>query len=233
MNRTKPQLYKRIIAYIIDLLVVTLLAGIVTMMFTDTKEYDKYSKEALELTEKIVKEDLPQEEFREQFKEINYNLTKSSVNVTIITIVTSIVYYVVMCYFCHGITLGKSIMKLRIVSANEREINIFHYLLRSLIVNSILSNVVTIIMIYTLSKQTFININDKVNNVFTLILIITFIVMMYREDGRGLHDLLGNTKVIDIKYQEENNEESKDTVEEAKVIEEKTSKKKGRKKEGN
>ena len=44
MNRTKPQLYKRIIAYIIDLLVVTLLAGIVTMMFTDTKEYDKYSR---------------------------------------------------------------------------------------------------------------------------------------------------------------------------------------------
>ena len=224
MNREKPYLYKRVIAYIIDLLVVTLLAGILTIILTNTESYDRDTRRILELTQKLATEESSNEEYINELRDLNYSLTSNSVNVTIITISVSIIYYVIMSYFCHGITLGKYMMKLRIVSANDKELNIFNYLVRALIINNILSDAVTITLVKLLPKQSFINISDKISNVFLLLLIVSIILIMYREDGRGLHDLLGNTKIINIKYNDDN--KKKDLVQDAQIIEEVSKKKK-------
>ena len=50
-------------------------------------------------------------------------------------------------------------MKLRVVSANDKEIGINHYLLRCLLINSALSNIITIILLMFLSKDKYILIN--------------------------------------------------------------------------
>ena len=230
MKREKPYIYKRVIAFIIDTLIVTVLSGLLTIVFTNSDKYNEDNKKLLELTEKIVSEKRDQDKYMKEFNELNYDLTKDSIEVTIITIGVSIVYYSIMCYFCNGITLGKYILKLKITSANDKELNIFNYFLRSLIVNSILSNIVIIILINTLSKESYINISGRVGNVFTILMVVSFIMMMYRDDGRGLHDLMGNTKVINIKDLEEKEEvkEEPKEIEEATIVEEKKqTKKKG------
>jgi hypothetical protein len=81
-----------------------------------------------------------------------------------------------------------------------------------------------------MSKDTFISVYPKISSVLSIFLLVTMLFMMYREDGRGLHDLISNTKVISTKELKE--EKPKDIVEEAKVIEEKqlADKKKERKK---
>lgn len=234
MNRKKPYIYKRVIAFIIDLLIVTILSGLLTIMLTNSDKYNEDNQKLLEITEKIIQENVNQEEYMQEFNELNYNLTKDSLEVTIITVAVTIVYYSIMCYFCHGITLGKYILKIKITSANDKPLNIFNYFLRSLLVNNILSNVVTIILINTLSKESYINISGRVGNVFTILMIVSFIMMMYRDDGRGLHDLIGNTKVINIKDLEEKEEvkEEPKVIEEATIVEEKKqTKKKGEVKE--
>jgi len=230
MKNKKPYIYKRVIAFIIDTLIVTILSGLLTIMFTNNEKYDEDNKKLLELTQRIVSEKIDQDKYMEEFNELNYNLTKDSIEVTIITIGVSIVYYSIMCYFCNGITLGKYILKLKITSANDKELNIFNYFLRSLIINSILSNVVTIVLINTLSKESYINISGRVGNVFTILMVVSFIMMMYRDDGRGLHDIIGNTKVVstkDLEEKEKVKEEPKE-IEEATIVEEKKqTKKKG------
>lgn len=199
MNRKKPYIYKRFIAYIIDILIVTLLSGILTILFTDSTQYNKDTENLLNVTEKLAQKEITTEEYYKQYDEINYSLTKDSVNVTIITVVVTIIYFDIMSYFCHGITLGKYIMKLKIVSANGKELTILNYLLRSTIINSLISNILTTILVLYLSKETFISVYPKISNAFTLLLIVTFIFMMYRDDGRGLHDIIGNTKIISTK----------------------------------
>lgn len=219
MKNKKPYIYKRVIAFIIDTLIVTIISGLLTIMFTNNEQYDADNKKLLELTQKMISEKQDQDKYMEEFNEINYNLTKDSINVTIITIGISVIYYSIMCYFCQGITLGKYILKLKITSANDKPLNIFNYFLRSLIINSILSNIVTIVLINTLSKESYINISGRVGNVFTVLMVVSFIMMMYRDDGRGLHDIIGNTKVISTKDLEEK-EEPKE-IEEATIVEEK------------
>lgn len=218
MNRKKPFVYKRVIAYIIDLLIITIISGILTIIFTDNTAYEKDSQKLVELTTKLTNNEIDTDEYYKQFDNLNYDLTKDSVAVTSITCGVSIVYFVIMCYFCHGITLGKYIMKLRIVSNNDKELNILNYLLRSLVINNILSNLLSIILVNTLSKNGFTSIYSKVSNGFTLLLVLSFILIMYRNDGRGVQDFMGNTKVINLKEIEDKKEGQE--VEEATIIKE-------------
>ena len=225
MNREKPYFLKRFAAYLIDLIAVTLLATAISLVFVDTNKSKNYTEELMSLTKKYTDKEITQEEFSKQTDELNYVIAKETVDVSIINVSVALVYYVVLCYFCHGITLGKYLMKLRIVSNNDKELNIGNYLLRSLLVNMVLSNLLSIILVLTLSKTSYISIYPKVSNVITVLLLATIIFIMYRQDGRGLHDIISNTLVISTK-EPKIKEEVKEEIVEAKVIDEvKTTKK--------
>ena len=235
-NREKPYFLKRIVAYLIDLIIVTLLASAISLVFIKNENYNRDSERLMELTKKYSSGEITREEYSTAFDELNYVITRESVDITIINCSVALVYYVIMCYFCHGITLGKYIMKLQIVSANDKKLNLGHYLLRGLFVNLILSNLLSIILVLSLNKNAFISIYPKVSSGLTFFLLASMLFVMYREDGRGLHDLIANTKVISTKVdknKEEKNE--KEEIVEAKVIEEKkdTNKKKTTKKKNN
>lgn len=217
MNKKKPFVYKRVIAYVIDLLIVTLISGILTVVFTDNSSYEKDTERMLDLTQKYTSKEINDEEYYKQFDELNYQMTLDSVSVTAITCGVSIIYYVILCYYCHGITLGKYIMKIKIVSSNGKKLNLGNYLLRCLIINMVLSNFINIILVETLSKTSFLSIYSKISNGFTLLLLLSFILVMYREDGRGVEDFMGNTKIVNFKDEEVND----NNVEEATIVNEK------------
>ena len=223
MNKKKPFAYKRVTAYVIDLLIVTLISGILTIVFTDNSAYEKDTDRMMDLTKKYTTKEISEEEYYKQFDELNYQLTLDSVGVTAITCGVSIIYYVILCYYCHGITLGKYIMKIKIASANGKKLNLGNYLLRCLVINMVLSNLLNIILVESLSKTSFLSIYSKVSNGFTLLLLLSFILIMYREDGRGVEDFMGNTKIINIKDEEVSN-----NVEEATVVNEVKKNKEGR-----
>ncbi len=216
MNKKKPFVYKRVIAYVIDLLIVTLISGILTVVFTDNSSYEKDTERMLDLTQKYTSKEINDEEYYKQFDELNYQMTLDSVSVTAITCGVSIIYYVILCYYCHGITLGKYIMKIKIVSSNGKKLNLGNYLLRCLVINMVLSNFINVFLVETLSKTSFLSIYSKVSNGFTLLLLLSFILVMYREDGRGVEDFMGNTKIVNIKDEEVND----NSIEEATIINE-------------
>ena len=216
MNKKKPFVYKRVIAYVIDLLIVTLISGILTVVFTDNSSYEKDTERMLDLTQKYTSKEINDEEYYKQFDELNYQMTLDSVSVTAITCGVSIIYYVILCYYCHGITLGKYIMKIKIVSSNGKKLNLGNYLLRCLVINMVLSNFINVFLVETLSKTSFLSIYSKVSNGFTLLLLLSFILVMYREDGRGVEDFMGNTKIVNIKDEEVND----NCIEEATIINE-------------
>lgn len=234
VNREKPLLFKRVIAYLIDILLVMLLSTVISMIFINNTKYQAKTEELMALTKEYSEGKITKEEYSVQFDTLNYYMTKESVGTAIITCSVSLVYYVILCYFCHGITLGKYLMKLQIVSANDKKLNMLNYLIRGLLVNLILSNLVSVIFVLTMSKDTFISVYPKVSSVLSVFLLVTMLFMMYRNDGRGLHDLLANTKIISTKgivYNvEEVKEEPKKEVVDAKVIEEKKEVKEDKKK---
>lgn len=160
-------------------------------------------------------------EFDVVAKDYTYILGKEGISNSIITLVCTLLYFGIFQYFLKGQTIGKKLLKLKVVSASDKKINILNYLLRSLIVNDVLLNSISIIFLLTTSKKVYTGASNTISLLISIVEAIIIFLVMTREDGRGLHDLLFNTKVISLeKEQTEIKEiESKNTKSKKKIIE--------------
>ena len=112
-------------------------------------------------------------------------------------IILSLFYFVVLQFYFNGQTLGKKIMKLRVVSNDNKNINIFSFLIRSLIVNEIFISSLNLICILFLSKNVYFTYSKVIYFVTYFIEILIVFTIIFSKDNRGIHDILANTKVID------------------------------------
>ena len=216
------------------------------------EEYDELLKLEIYnnlLTEKYKDEKISKGEYKEitikinedttnLTKDYNYILGKIAISDSIITIITTLLYFGVIQYFLKGQTVGKKLLNLQVVSASEKELNVLNYILRSLIINNVLLNTIGIIFLAYSSKKIYLQADSTLSLLVSIVEAITIFLVMTREDKRGLHDLLFNTKVISVEKETENKTESKNTK---KIIDaeykeevpnngEKSNKQKGRKK---
>ena len=224
----KPVSYKRILAYLIDIFIVICIATILTMFIPVSKEYTNQMNELNAVLEDYSSGDISETEYLEKFNDISYIVNKESVQVSIVSVVLSTIYFVVLAYYMNGQTFGKKIMKIQVVSANSKKLTMNNYLIRSLLVDSILMNTISIIAILFLEKSSYLKVYDATSTIFGAIYVVIFAMILFRQDGRGLHDLLANTKVISLNdnkvlneepIKEEKKETKKEVIKDAEIIE--------------
>ena len=221
----KPTL-RRIGAYIVDIIVITIISSMfVRIEFLNPKyeeyqkaynEYIDYAGEVMNNPEKVNDNDL---------NDITYNLSKTGLATNVITLVVTILYFVGFQYINQGQTLGKKLFKIKVVGSKNDRPKFYQILIRALLINSIVTNAISEILISTLSKNAYMASSQYVQLVDMAIIVASFILIMFREDGKGLHDMIAGTKVV---FESEVNEEET-KIKEAKVV--KTSKKSKNKKE--
>lgn len=159
------------------------------------------------------------EKFDITAKDYVYLLNKAGISNSIITVVCTILYFGVLQYLLKGQTIGKKLFKLKVVSASDKKINILNYLLRSLIVNDVLLNTITVIFLIESTQKVYTSANEIIGTIISVIEAIIIFLVLTREDQRGIHDLLFNTKVISI---DNPIEEPKQTIKEKKKSKNKT-----------
>lgn len=134
----------------------------------------------------------------------NYLLNKKGISNSIIVLICTFLYFGIFQYLLKGQTIGKKLLKLKVVSASNKNITIINFILRSLIVNEVIFNTISIMFLITTKK----NIYTHANNIVGILISISEFLIIYlvltREDERGIHDLLFNTKVINIEEPLEN-----------------------------
>ena len=195
----KPQSYKRIVAYFIDIIIVTVISSLLTFNIYDSKSYQKQTNDYVQLINDYTNQKISKKEYKDKTYDVVYNMNRETIVITIVNVVMTTIYFVVLPYFMEGATLGKKLMNLKIVSIKNDKINMNQFLIRSLLINGIIMNILTILLMLFTSKSIYLKFNDIITYTFGTFYIISFIMILYRKDGRGLHDLLGNTKVITIK----------------------------------
>ena len=224
----KPVSYKRILAYLIDIFIVICIATILTIFIPVSEEYTNQMNELNAVLEDYSSGDISETEYLEKFNDISYIANKESVQVSIVSVVLSTIYFVVLAYYMNGQTFGKKIMKIQVVSANSKKLTMNNYLIRSLIVDSILMNTISIVTILFLEKSSYLKVYDATSTIFGAIYVVIFAMILFRQDGRGLHDLLANTKVISLNDKKVLNEETikeekkatkKEVIKDAEIIE--------------
>ena len=214
-------IFKRFVAYLIDIFLVFLLSTLLTSNSYINKDYNKYKKTYEEYIKiydtyqediKLIGENyedksILEDEYEQTLtdidnnfniiqKEYSYKLSKLSIIPSIISILVVLLYFVVIQYCFYGKTLGKKIMKLKVVSSKGKDLTIFNYFLRSLILNSVLIDTLNILAIIFLKQSQFFVYNQIIYVISYVLEVTISLMVIFDKDGRGLHDLVANTKVI-------------------------------------
>lgn len=192
----KVGFFKRFIAYLIDAMIITMITSIISVSFTSSKYEDTY-KEYEELTKNYMNEEVTIEEYQEQIKPIYYDLQKSSVLVSGVSVLTSFAYFIIFQYMNKGQTIGKKLIKIKVISQDGKDVSFVSVLIRSLFINSILSSLFGIVFLYLLDKNSYYNVTSIISTIEMIFLFVTTLFILYRKDKRGLHDILAKTEVIE------------------------------------
>ena len=189
MNATFIQ---RFCAYIIDIFIAFILLSLITFNINN----DKLSDLNAEITNYLVEYDATDVEDVEKLTDLQYQYEKESFVINIISIVIIFGYFVCFQYFNKGQTIGKKLMKIKIVGNNNKNISFWQILVRSLFIHQILINAINLILIMLCSQNTYIQLYSILTLLQSMFIIITMLFVLYRKDKRGLHDLIANSCVI-------------------------------------
>ncbi|MCM1053545.1 MAG: RDD family protein [Ruminococcus sp.] len=197
----KSNIFKRVCAYLIDFIVITLISAAITSISFLNPKYEEYSKvsgEYNEILNSYYKGDIEIGELSEATRELSYEMNKNGYVYLISGIVVSFLYFGGFAFITKGQTLGKKIMRIKIVSNKDKELKLYNYLIRCFILNGIIPNIITLVAI-CFSKSTYFKIYNIGSNFDTILMIVIFLMIMLNKEERGLHDIIAGTKVIDLK----------------------------------
>jgi len=234
----KRPVLKRVIAYIIDIFLVLFISSVfsnIAIINPYLDEYTSISEEYLNLfnnnvpgeTENIeevmnITSILENETLLEN---MTYKTSYYGVYLNIICIVISLLYFVVFQYFNDGKTIGKAIFGIKVVTNDMKKPKITNFLIRSVIIDRIAIDICSVLLIRFASEAVFKEYSYLIDVLAYGIVLASFLLMIFREDARGLHDLLADTVVINSNWKEDEQEEYNNSIKEAKVVEKKKEKK--------
>ncbi len=196
MNNIK---FRRISAYLIDylfiFLIITMLSQIRVLNPTYDEYYEAYDRymeiyddlsvdNALEIAESV------------EYQEVNYDLSRYSVSISIISLVVYLAYFVGFQKWNKNQTLGKKMFNIEVVSNDGKSASWLQILLREVIIYNIVWEILAIISIFVFNYEGYMIASSVLSLIAGIILWVSVLFIIFRKDGRGLHDIIAKTKVV-------------------------------------
>ena len=195
---------KRLMAYVIDILIVSICMTPILNWSVINPYIDEYTENYTEYTELLEQAnagdiDPEDAEYEEKIIDLNYQINKYKVVSSSISAGSLLLYFALLQWALKGQTIGKKIMKIKVVANREdKKLNIGNYILRSLILNNIIFTIVLIVGVYLFKENGYYNLSMIVSYLQLLVMSIIMLMIVLRKDFRGLHDIVAGTKVIDV-----------------------------------
>ena len=192
----KSYFLPRALAYVIDIVLIIIISSMISSFVPANKNYDKAYKEYMELQDKVTSRTISMDEYFKKSVPVVYDMDYNNVPSMIIQVTVLVLYFVVFQAVSKGQTLGKKIMKIKIVSTDGNELTMNQVAIRAVIINSVFINLLLIGSVMFASSDIYYYISLGLQGFEGLIIVITLIMILFRSDGKGLHDLLAKTQVI-------------------------------------
>lgn len=192
----KAMFSQRVLAFLIDLVLLSMITSLITMFIPMNDTATKLYEEQNRVLEDYVAGNVPMEEYVNQMIDLGYDISKQTVIISIVGVVISLLYYVVYPCYNNGQTFGKKLMKIKIKKTNDTELSMNDLLIRGMINNSILVNIINVILVLFLSKNLYLSTSSLVSFIQYLVLIISLIMIAFTKNAQGLHDKVVHTEVV-------------------------------------
>ena len=189
---------KRIFAYLLDIFFVSLISSLIVMIPIFNYNAPAIQEKTNEMYDSLLNTGSsdPDEDI---LIEKLYDLEKESSSLTVVTAFVTFIYFGVIGFINNGQTLGKMITKLRVVPVKDNKLNPGLYIIRTLLITSIIPQIINIASLSLVNANTWYNLTGIVSQVQEFFFLIILGFMIFRDDERGLHDIICQTKVIEEK----------------------------------
>lgn len=196
----KATFMQRFLAYFIDIIILSIVISLFTMTFNNTK-LEQINNELSEATTNLINatngsDATALNELNEKITDLEYRYQKASVLPNSISLVIYIAYFIIFQFFYKGQTIGKKCLKIRVVNKEEKEPSLTTIFLRTFITQGILVTFLSLITIVLLPKDLYLGFYSVINVLSSIFIIVCALMVLYRKDRRGLHDMMAGSFVI-------------------------------------
>ncbi len=199
--------FKRFLAYLIDFFVVAAIASCISYIPFLNPEREHYASkynEVMELFNQYEQEEISKEDYEKEYISLSYELNRLNINYMVINLIVMIAYFGVYQWQAQGQTIGKRVMKIKVVTRmGDSNPRFLAYFVRTVILNNIIITALQMGVILLFQGDTYYKLYSNINLVGYVLLYILLFLLLVRVDHCGLHDLIASTKVVDMKKAKE------------------------------
>ena len=192
----KVNILSRIGAFIIDIVLLTLMGGIISGIIPQSAHYREIKEKESKLIGENIFAQFDDNTKMDEYYQLKYEIDKETIHITLISCVLSLAYFGTFAFYNDGKTVGKMLLKIKIENVDKRNNMHLMYLLRSFLINGVFSSLLLVLGVLLFNYQNYTTYYYVVSGIYASFLLVTCIISITREDGRGIHDLLCGTEVI-------------------------------------
>lgn len=193
----KPLFIKRLCAYVIDYFIISIFAALVACAFIDGDKMIELNERLEKVTNEIATSEKLDTLKYEEYIDVIYDTARYQGVITLCELVLVIAYFVVYQIYNDGQTIGKKLMKIKVVSRKD-DLTMNQMIFRTCLSTPLVVNIISLLLISFFSKYTYFYGLFIIEMIFYLTFFISILMVMFRKDGLSLHDKLFNTEVVVI-----------------------------------
>lgn len=191
MNKLK----ERVLAYIIDMIIVSLVFSLITVFFSTSSNYKKLNNELEEVTNDFLEQKIDTVTYINKQADISHDMDKEIIMFNVLNGFILVGYFVILPYYYNGQTLGKKLLKIKIES-KDGSLTLNQLIIRALIIDGLGSLIILLSLVYVLTGLPYFIVTSCLNLIEVVLTIVSVVFIIKRDDHRAIHDLLSGTEVI-------------------------------------
>jgi len=193
----KASLKKRITAYLIDIIIMLIILGFISVLY---KPDDITLNNNLNLlTMQYASGDITFTNYMTKSSEIYKQIDLNNIIVNMINVIYIIGYFIILPYFNNGQTIGKKMMSINVRAISNGKLTIPKLFIRNLIINGLLYLIAVIICSLIVPAQYYFITITTLGIIQIGLILASMFMVVYRKDKKGLHDLIARTWVASAK----------------------------------
>lgn len=184
---------KRLIAYIIDMIVLFGLGFLLTFILPSNPSDVKLAN----LNEQFLEGKINKDEYYREYMPTVHQIDKDNVVFNALTTSFIVGLFVIIPYVTNGQTIGLKVMKLKITSNKDNGLE--QYIGRSVFVNGLGYSLLMLILLYIASDNVYFYLATFLAFFQIIVVIMNGFMILYKKDGVGIADKITNTRIEEIK----------------------------------